>query len=144
MDTISKKARSINMAAIKSRGTTPEVAIKLLLRSMRYKYTANVRRLPGKPDIYVKSRNAVIFVHGCFWHQHNNCRYATSPKSNVKFWRLKLAINKVRDKQNIKNLNRMGYKTGIVWECEIKNARKKGFGKLKIKLRKILSSNGKK
>jgi DNA mismatch endonuclease (patch repair protein) len=142
MDTISKEARSMNMAAIKSCGTIPETAIKRLLRSMRYRYTANVRYLPGKPDIYVKSRNAVIFVHGCFWHHHNNCRYATRPKSNVKFWRLKLAVNKVRDKQNIKNLKKMGYKTGIVWECEIKNARKKGFEKLKIKLRKILNNNG--
>ena len=143
MDTISKKARSMNMAAIKSCNTTPEAIVKCLLRSMRYKYAVNVKHLPGRPDICIKSRNTVIFVHGCFWHQHNNCRYAAKPKSNIKFWRLKLAANKARDKQNIKNLKKMGYRTCVVWECDIKNARKKGFEKVKAKLKKILSRNEK-
>lgn len=133
----------MNMAAIKSRNTTPEIIIKRLLRSMHYKYTANVDSLPGKPDIYIKSCKTVIFVHGCFWHQHNKCRYATKPKSNVRFWKLKLAINRVRDKENVKNLKKMGFRIGIIWECDIKNARKKRFERLKIKVRKILSGNEK-
>lgn len=141
MDTISKKARSMNMAAIKSRDTIPEVIIRRLLRSMRYKYTANVDSLPGKPDIYIKSRRTVIFVHGCFWHQHNNCRYAANPKSNVRFWRLKLLMNKVRDKENIKKLRKMKYNIGIIWECDIKKASKNGFGRLKTKLNGLLGRN---
>jgi DNA mismatch endonuclease (patch repair protein) len=142
MDTISKKARSMNMAAIKSRNTIPELIIKRLLHSMRYKYMANVGNLPGKPDIYVKSRNTVIFIHGCFWHQHKKCRYATKPKSNIRFWKLKLALNKVRDKENIKNLKKIGYRTGVIWECDIKKAQKNGFDGLRMKLKGFLDNDG--
>lgn len=131
------------MAAIKSRNTTPEVIIKRLLRSMHYKYTTNVDDLPGKPDIYVKSRKVVIFVHGCFWHKHSNCRYSANPKSNVRFWKLKLLMNKVRDNENIKKLRKMGYRIGIIWECDIKKANKNGFGRLKMKLKKVLEQNEK-
>lgn len=133
----------MNMAAIKSSNTTPEITVKRLLKSMRYKYMSNIMSLPGKPDIYVKSRNALIFVHGCFWHQHFNCRYAANPKSNVRFWRLKLLMNKIRDRENIKKLRKMGYSIGIIWECEIKKASKNGFGRLKMKLKRLLGHNEK-
>lgn len=85
-DTISPARRSANMAAIRSRDTGPELAVRRALRSLGVGYRLNVRGLPGRPDIVMKGRGAVIFVHGCFWHQHSDCRFASMPKSRVNFW----------------------------------------------------------
>lgn len=138
MDKISKEKRSLNMAAIRSGNTSPELVVRKNLFSLGYRYRLHKRDLPGKPDIYIKSRNALIFVNGCFWHQHPNCRYATKPKSNKKFWGQKLKRNVERDKKNKKTLKRMGYKVITVWECEVGKSTIVSNDKLKKKLKRAL------
>ena len=136
MDKISKEVRSRNMAAIKGKNTAPELYIKHLVRSLRYKHRFNLKNLPGKPDILLRNRNTVIFVHGCFWHQHPGCRYAAKPKSNKRFWKPKLKGNRERDKKNYRELRGLGYNIITVWECEIKKVLKKGNSALVKKLKK--------
>lgn len=119
MDRISKKSRSRNMAAIKGTNTNPEMAVRRTLYSLGYRYRLHKNVLPGKPDIFIRNRNAVVFVNGCFWHQHSNCRFATKPKSNRKFWMQKLKKNIKRDRNNLTRLKELGYKIITIWECEI-------------------------
>lgn len=138
MDKISKETRSGNMAAIRSENTTSELAVRKILFSLGYRYRLHKKELPGKPDIYIKSCNAVIFVNGCFWHQHSNCRFATMPKSNRKFWNSKLKRNIERDKINIRNLKKLGYKVIIIWECEVGKVPKINDSKLVKKINKLL------
>jgi DNA mismatch endonuclease (patch repair protein) len=138
MDKISKETRSRNMAAIKSENTTSELAVRKILFSLGYRYRLHKKELPGKPDIYIKSCNTVVFVNGCFWHQHSNCRFATMPKSNRKFWNSKLKRNIERDKINIRDLKKLGYKVIIIWECEVKKALKANDGRLAKKISKLL------
>ena len=138
MDTVSKKIRSKNMAAIKAKDTKPEMVVRRLLHSSGYRYSLHNKNLPGKPDIFLKSRKAIIFVHGCFWHQHPNCKYAAKPKSNQDFWRPKLQRNVKRDKEHRAKLRKLGYKVITIWECEIKRARKVGCKGLLKKLKRLL------
>ncbi len=124
MDKISKEVRSRNMAAIRAKDTKPELFIRSLLHTSGYRYRLHKKDLPGKPDLYLKKYGAMIFVHGCFWHQHPNCKYAAVPKSNESFWHPKLRKNVGRDKQHLKELREKGYRVLTIWECEIKEARK--------------------
>jgi len=124
MDTITKEVRSRNMAAIKGKNTKPELFVRRLLYSNGYRYRLHRNNLPGKPDILLKKHNTVIFVHGCFWHQHPGCKYASKPKSNIKFWRKKLGLNVKRDGENIRKLKEIGYNVLIIWECETDNKNK--------------------
>lgn len=138
MDKISKKARSLNMAAIKGINTSSEKAVRKTLSFLGYRYRLHKKNLPGKPDIFIKSRNALIFVNGCFWHQHKNCRFATRPKSNRRFWMLKLKKNIERDKRNISKLKKMGYKIVTIWECEMGKQSRDISRKLAKRLVKLL------
>jgi len=90
------------MAAVKGKDTKPEIAVRKLLHSLGYRYRLHKKDLPGSPDIFLKKYNTVIYVHGCFWHQHKGCKYATVPKSNVAFWTEKLERNVRRDRKNIR------------------------------------------
>ncbi len=119
MDTISKEARRRNMAAIKAKDTKPELLFRTFLHKAGFRYRVHKKTLPGKPDIYLKKYNTVILIHGCFWHQHKNCKYATVPKSNTAFWISKLNGNAKRDRKNISALKRLGYRVIVVWECQI-------------------------
>jgi DNA mismatch endonuclease, patch repair protein len=120
MDHLSPKRRSKNMAAIKGRDTAPELVVRRILHGLGYRYRLHDEGLPGRPDLAFRQRGAVIFVHGCFWHQHKarNCK-ARLPKSNLVYWLPKLKKNVVRDRQNLRQLSRMGWRTLVVWECEI-------------------------
>lgn len=120
-DTISKERRSANMSRIKCKNTSLEIKVRKYLYHHGFRYRKNVKDLPGKPDIVLRKYNTVIFVNGCFWHQHRNCKLATMPKSNVDFWTNKLERNVNNDVKNIKELTNMGYHVITVWECEIKN-----------------------
>jgi DNA mismatch endonuclease, patch repair protein len=119
MDTVSKEVRSRNMAAIRGKNTKPEMAVRRFLHSRGYRYRLHKKNLPGIPDIYLKKYKTVIFVHGCFWHQHPNCKYATVPKSNEYFWVPKLKKNVDRDRANIKALKALGCRVVVFWECEV-------------------------
>ncbi len=112
--------RSRNMSAIKSKNTNPEITVRKLLHSMGYRFRLHKKDLPGSPDIVLPKYKTVIFVHGCFWHRHQNCKYASNPKTRREFWEKKFKENIERDKKTQEKLKNLGWKTKIVWECEIK------------------------
>ncbi len=113
--------RSRNMSAIKSKNTKPEIKVRKVLHSMGYRFRLHSKDLPGSPDIVLPKYKTVIFVHGCFWHRHQNCKYASTPKTRQEFWNKKFNENINRDKINQENLSSKGWKIIIIWECEIKN-----------------------
>ena len=113
--------RSRNMSAIRSKNTKPEIAVRKLLHSLGYRFRLHRKDLPGSPDIVLPKYKTVIFVHGCFWHRHQNCKYASTPKTRQEFWNKKFNENINRDKINQENLSSKGWKIIIVWECEIKD-----------------------
>lgn len=118
-DIKSQEDRSRNMAAIHGKDTKPEIYFRKLLFSSGYRYRKNCADITGHPDIYLPKYKTAIFVHGCFWHRHKDCKYAYTPKSNVEFWQKKFDANIKRD-QIVKNeLNHCGIKCLIVWECMI-------------------------
>jgi len=120
MDIKSKEERSKNMAAIRSKNTKPEIYIRKLLFAEGYRYRLNSNSVPGHPDIYLKKYNTAIFVHGCFWHRHEGCKYAYTPKSRIEFWKKKFDDNVRRDKVVEKELREKNVKRLVVWECTIK------------------------
>jgi DNA mismatch endonuclease (patch repair protein) len=120
VDILDPKARSRLMARVKQRNTKPELLLRRALHRLGFRYRVNDRRLPGSPDLVFPSRRAVIFVNGCFWHDHAGCRFATKPRTRVKFWREKFRENKKRDRRNYAALNDEGWRVLIVWECALK------------------------
>lgn len=120
-DVHSKEIRSYNMSQIKGKGTKPEETVRKFLFSRGFRYRKNDKRLPGKPDIVLPKYKTVIFVNGCFWHNHEHCKYFVWPKSNVFFWQQKITNNVQRDQRNYKQLSDMGWKVLLVWECELKS-----------------------
>ena len=113
--------RSRNMSAIKSKNTKPEIKVRKVLHSMGYRFRLHSKDLPGSPDIVLPKYKTVIFVHGCFWHRHENCKYASTPKTRQEFWNKKFNENILRDKKNLEILSSLGWKIIIIWECEIRN-----------------------
>ncbi|HEX8278114.1 MAG TPA: very short patch repair endonuclease [Segetibacter sp.] len=108
------------MSKISGKETKPEILIRRLLFAKGFRYRKNVKSLPGNPDIVLPKYKTVIFVHGCFWHQHDGCRKASRPTSKVEFWNDKLNGNMNRDAKNMKMLKEGGWKVIIVWGCELK------------------------
>lgn len=133
MDRLDKSRRSWNMGRIRGRDTSPEVAVRSMLHRAGYRFRLHVKTLPGKPDIVLRSRNTVIFVHGCFWHRHEGCKQCYTPKSNIEFWETKFAGNVQRDKKNTCALKTAGWRVIIVWECELSTPTK-----LEAKLKRLL------
>ena len=121
MDVFTPEKRSLIMARIKGKNTRPEKRVRSLLHAMGYRFRLHRKDLPGTPDIVLPKYGAVVFVHGCFWHQHPGCKRASIPTSNEEFWQKKLAANKRRDALVEKELNDRGWKVIIIWECELKN-----------------------
>lgn len=124
MDIKSPEERSKNMAAIHSKNTKPEIYLRKLLFAKGYRYGVDSKSVPGHPDIYMKKYNTAIFVHGCFWHRHEGCKYAYMPKSRVEFWQKKFDANVKRDEFVRKELKGKKVKVVIVWECTIKEMKK--------------------
>ena len=118
-DTLTRYERSKRMRLIRSRGTRPEAIVRKLLSSSGFRYRLHSKILPGHPDIVLAGRAKVIFVHGCFWHRHRNCRLARLPKSKLDYWVPKLEANRKRDTRNRKALKRLGWNSLVVWECEL-------------------------
>ena len=116
--------RSRNMSAIKSKNTKPEIAVRKLLHSMGYRFRLHRKDLPGSPDIVLPKYKTVIFVHGCFWHRHENCKYASTPKTRKEFWKKKFQSNIKRDLEIQEKIKNLGWQSVIIWECEIKNNEK--------------------
>lgn len=123
-DVFTPEQRSRIMARVKGSNTRPEKVVRSLLHSMGYRFRLHRKDLPGKPDIVLPGRKTVIFVHGCFWHSHPDCRRATRPVGNKKFWDKKLNATKERDGVKIRELVEMGWKVLLVWECETRSPEK--------------------
>jgi len=107
------------MSHIRSKDTKPEMAVRSLLHRMGYRFRLHKRDLPGCPDIVLPKYKSVIFVHGCFWHLHEGCRDGTVPKTQHEKWKLKLERNVERDELHYEELQKMGWKVLVVWECEV-------------------------
>lgn len=120
VDNISKEERSATMAKVRSKNTKPEMIVRSMMFRMGYRFRVCQSCLPGKPDIVLKKYKSVIFVHGCFWHGHDNCKNARIPKSNVEFWTTKIKRNKERFAEVKRELELMGWKVLVIWECELK------------------------
>ena len=135
-DIYSNKKRSEIMSNIGSANTAPEVALRKELHRMGFRFRLNSRNLPGKPDIVLPKYQTAIFVHGCFWHGHYNCKKAALPKTNQLFWKRKLLANKDRDKRVISILKKSGWKVLVAWECKIKS----DVSKIAKDLRKEINS----
>lgn len=118
VDSLTKEQRSWNMGRVRNKDTKPELLVRSLLHRQGYRFRLHKKDLPGKPDIVLSKYHAVIFVHGCFWHRHKNCKDATIPKSRIDFWEQKFAQNVDRDKQVKGALRKLGWNVLVVWECE--------------------------
>lgn len=120
MDKLTKEQRHRNMAAIHGKDTKPEMLVRKFLFSRGFRYRLNHPRLPGHPDLVLRKYRTVIFVNGCFWHGHNNCKYFRLPRTNVEFWKNKIERNKKRDHEEQIRLAAMGWHCITVWECQLK------------------------
>jgi DNA mismatch endonuclease, patch repair protein len=120
-DIVSRSKRKEMMSSVKQRHTKPEIAVRKLLHRHGFRFRLHNKKLPGTPDIVLPKYKAVIFVHGCFWHQHEGCRKARRPTSNVEFWNEKLDKNIERDSRKELELKNSGWKVLTIWDCEIKD-----------------------
>ncbi|UYH55996.1 DNA mismatch endonuclease Vsr [Qipengyuania sp. SS22] len=117
VDNLSPEDRSRLMSRIRGKDTKPELIVRRLVHRMGYRFRLHRRDLPGSPDLVFPGRKKVIFVHGCYWHRHD-CKKATMPKTNVKFWKKKFDENVIRDNNNVNDLIELGWDTMVVWQCD--------------------------
>lgn len=120
-DVFSKSKRSEVMSRIKGQNTKPELVVRSLLHRLGYRFRLHRTTLPGKPDIVLPRFKTVLFVHGCFWHRHKDCRFAYTPKSRTDFWLKKLESNVLRDIKVKSDLETLGWRVITVWECELRD-----------------------
>lgn len=120
-DTLSKRARSERMSRVRGKNTKVEHTVRSLVLGLGYRYRLHVNDLPGKPDLLFRSRRKLIFIHGCFWHRHRQCKLARLPKSRLKFWLPKLEGNRQRDKKVQRLLTKLGWYYMVIWECQLDN-----------------------
>ena len=121
MDTLDPAARSALMGRIRGVDTGPERTVRRAAHRLGYRYRLHRRSLPGRPDLVFPARKAVIFVHGCFWHRHEGCSKASTPKTRIDFWTGKFARNVERDREVRDRLERAGWRVLVIWECEIRD-----------------------
>jgi DNA mismatch endonuclease, patch repair protein len=119
-DTLSRAKRSALMSRVRSRNSAPEMQVRSALHGAGFRFRLHRRDLPGKPDIVLPKYRAVVLVHGCFWHQHRNCKKTTLPKQNASFWAKKLRSNVLRDRRVQRRLRDLGWRVIVVWECEVR------------------------
>ncbi|SDD11330.1 very short patch repair endonuclease [Paraburkholderia lycopersici] len=122
IDVVDKATRSRMMSGIRGRNTKPEKVIRSLLHRRGFRFRLNVRELPGRPDIVLPRRHAVVFVHGCFWHGHN-CALFKWPQTRPEFWREKIARNRLNDARALAALAAQGWRVAVIWECALRGAR---------------------
>lgn len=119
-DIMTPEQRSRCMAAVKSNDTKPEMIVRRYLHGLGFRYGLHNKKLPGSPDIVLRRFKTVIFINGCFWHGHENCNNYRMPKSNVDFWQSKINRNRARDERNLNDLQKLGWRVIIIWECQLK------------------------
>lgn len=118
-DPLSPAERSERMSRIRNANTKPEMTVRGIVHGLGYRYRLHSRELPGNPDLVFRPRKKVIFVHGCFWHQHG-CRQYREPRTKRSFWERKLAKNKARDAEVKRQLRKLGWRALVIWECQLK------------------------
>ena len=134
-DVHDKATRSYNMSRIKAKNTKPELLVRKFLHTQGFRYILHNKKLPGKPDIALPKYKAILFIHGCFWHGHKNCKYFVIPKTRTKWWVDKINHNKTNDEKAVKALKKEGWKVITVWECKLKPAKfEKTLASLKKKI----------
>jgi len=114
------ETRSYNMSQISGKDTKPEMIVRKFLHNSGFRYRLHVKELPGKPDLVLPKYNSVIFVHGCFWHAHEGCKYFKIPETRTDWWKEKLFGNKERDEKHVRQLDEQGWNVITIWECELK------------------------
>ncbi|WP_321319059.1 DNA mismatch endonuclease Vsr [Labilibaculum sp.] len=119
-DTHSKEIRAYNMSRIKGKNTKPELVVRRFLFANGFRYRLHAKNLPGKPDIVLPKYKTVIFVNGCFWHGHQNCKYFVPPKTRTQWWLQKITNTQKRDRQAQTELQSLGWRVITIWECELK------------------------
>ena len=134
MDTVDSATRSKMMSAIRGKDTGPEMVVRRFLYGQGYRYRIHRKDLPGKPDIVIPRLKVCIFVHGCFWHRHPGCPFATTPKTRPEFWSEKFQKNVARDLANIDALEAAGWNVLIIWECQLRKG-PEALSRLEQKLR---------
>lgn len=120
-DVHDKATRSYNMSRVRNRDTKPEILVRKFLFANGFRYRLNDKKLPGKPDIVLPKYKTVIFVNGCFWHGHENCKYFKLPATRTEWWKEKIEGNIKNDEKKHALLREAGYKVVVIWECEVKN-----------------------
>ncbi len=137
-DVHDKATRSYNMSQVKSKNTKPELLVRKYLHAQGFRYRLNDKKLPGKPDIVLPKYKTVILVHGCFWHGHKNCKYATIPKTRTEWWTNKINYNQLNDKKALSLLKKDSWKVITVYECQLKKLKRdKTLCKISETLNKI-------
>ncbi|WP_339706447.1 very short patch repair endonuclease [uncultured Sphingosinicella sp.] len=121
-DVVDAATRSRMMAGIGGKNTRPEVQLRKAMHALGFRYRLHDRKLPGKPDLVFPRYRAAVFVHGCFWHRHEGCRYATMPATRPEFWAAKFEANVARDRRAELALSEMGWRTATVWECALRRS----------------------
>lgn len=122
-DIKNRDQRSRNMSAIHGKDTKPEMIVRRYLHSLGYRFRLHRKDLPGKPDLVMPKYRLAIFVHGCFWHRHEGCRYTTTPSNRAEFWQTKFAANVQRDQRNREALHAAGWRVLVIWECGLKHSK---------------------
>lgn len=121
MDHVTRERRSYIMSRVPSTDSSPELVVRRLLHKSGLRYRLHVKGLPGRPDIVLTRLRLAIFVHGCFWHGHQDCPKGRLPKSKVEYWRPKIAANRERDKRALESLKRQGWRVAPIWQCETRD-----------------------
>lgn len=132
-DIVDKATRSRMMSGIRGKDTKPELVLRRAMHAIGLRYRLHRKDLPGSPDIVMPGRRAVIFVHGCYWHRHEGCRFATTPATRPEFWQAKFEANMARDRRHVMQLLREDWRVATVWECALRTA-----GMPEVAARKIL------
>jgi DNA mismatch endonuclease (patch repair protein) len=123
MDIVNQARRSAMMGGIQGKNTRPEMLVRKVAHALGFRFRLHRRELPGSPDLVFPRLKKVIFVHGCFWHRHEGCRYAYNPKSNADFWQDKFQKNKERDCRSLSDLAKHGWNAIVIWECETRDVK---------------------
>ena len=119
-DIVDQQTRSRMMAGIRGKNTRPELALRKALHARGFRFRLHSKNVPGRPDLVLARHRAVIFVHGCFWHRHQGCRYATTPSTRPEFWQAKFEANVLRDRDVQTTLMEAGWRVATVWECALR------------------------
>jgi DNA mismatch endonuclease (patch repair protein) len=130
-DRISAEKRSWNMSQVRSKDTAPELLVRSLMHRMGLRFRVHSKNLPGTPDLVLPKYRTAVFVHGCYWHRHNGCKYTTTPKTNTAFWEKKFMRNVNRDRGNQQMLEEAGWNVLVIWQCQTKDI---------VRLEKIISA----